>query len=156
MEEDKKNFAAPFVAHNVKLSLERIEGCISTFISGFLDQKIAEFLGRIGISLISSGMGDSTPHFATPLGDIKVEFEKRLENQYLGVAAIFSFKNKNGEDEPFFIVFMNHLSNWVDSSGYTFKHDFVTDRVEIYEFVQLMVRVLAKRLQIQDAKLLAI
>lgn len=156
MEDQKKKFAAPFTPQNMNYSLDNIQAQVETFTEGFLAAKTTEFLGKMGVAGKPSGESNSQILFATPLGEIKVDFEKAIEFQYLGVAATFSFKNRKGDDEePFFVVFLNHGGPWQDSSGHVFTGG-AFERPQLHEFVHLMQRVLSKRLEIQDAKLRAI
>lgn len=152
-----RKIAQPFAPHNLDYSLKEIGIRIKSVVAAFQDESVKIALGRIGVFLTETGPDNSFLLFNTPLGDIKVEFEKRLDGEYLGVAAIFVYVNKKIEnEEPFFVLFMNLGAKWMDSSGFEFSTGGQFEVPQNYEFVPLMMRVLTKRLQIQDAKLLAI
>lgn len=153
MTELDKKYLTPLAAHKLKFALPQIDQQCATFIEGFQQEEIVKALKQLGIE---GKKEDQTLQFETPLGEIKVDFLKRLDGDYLGVAACFSFKNSKAADECFFVVFLNHQNPWMDSTGYQFKVDFGTDRPEWYEFAHLMQRVVAARLQIQDKALQAI
>lgn len=153
MTELDKKYLTPLAPHKLKFALEQIDLQCTTFIDAFQQEEVVGALKKMGVEKCDEVQAF---HFETPLGGITVDFLKRLDGDYLGVAACFSFKNSKAVDEVFFVVFMNLQSPWVDSTGYHFKMNFSTDRPELYEFTQLMQRVVAARLQIQDKALQAI
>lgn len=149
----EKKYVQVFVPHIVKFSLEEIEKCCNWLVDALCIPENTKALKDLRVTFKSSGLGQDEHFFESPLGDLKVKFVKRLEDRYLGVAACFSYSNGKAEDEQFFTVYMNHQSQWVDSTGHKFGMDFSADKPNTYEAAQLIQRVLAALLQKQDKAL---
>jgi len=143
-------YETALAAHYLKLAQDRIETQCNWFIDAFCSADVAKQMAQFGASFRSSGHGVDKHSFATPLGEIKVRFAKRLEQPYLGVAAVFSYENQKAEDEQFFTVYMNHQSPWVDSTGHQFQTEFSNEMPKWFEAAQLIHRVMAALLQKLD------
>lgn len=136
--------------HNLGTALERIETQCNWFIDAYGADGVSQQISQLRVSFSSAGHGADEHVFLTPLGEIKVRFAKRLENPYLGVAAVFSHKNQKSEDEKFFVVYMNHQSPWKDSTGHQFSTEFSNDMPKLFEAAKLIQRVMAALLQKLD------
>lgn len=153
MTELQEKYLSAFSLNKMRHALGQIDAQKSAFLTLLQEKVVRESMEKLGVTILASGSNENVLRLGTPIGEIKTNFVGQLEGDHLGVAAVFSFGNETSQDEKFFVLRMNFKTPWVDSTGVDLEVDFHSENPTVSAFVSMLRRVLAMRLQVQEASL---